>query len=89
LKNPEKLVFTYLNGFLKKDEFISESGKPLLPSSLYKLEVVFASVVHGPKNASKTNTYTSKVLWYSPDNHAFSFKKYTIVNIQKREELYN
>ncbi|CAG8815495.1 31106_t:CDS:2, partial [Gigaspora margarita] len=81
LKNLGKLGFTYLSIFLKKDEFISESGKPPIPSFLYKLEAVFASVVHGPKNVLKANTYTSEALRHSPNNHAFPSKRYTIVNM--------
>ncbi|CAG8734131.1 22776_t:CDS:2, partial [Dentiscutata erythropus] len=89
LKDPGKLGSTYLSGFLKKDKFIPESDKPLLPSSLHKLEAVFASVVHGPKNASKANTYASEALRHSPDNHASPSKRYTIVNMRKRGEPYN
>ncbi|CAG8746559.1 24908_t:CDS:2 [Dentiscutata erythropus] len=89
LRDPGKLGSTYLNTFLKKDEFILKSGKPLLPSSLRKLGAVFASVVHGPKNASKANTYASEALRHSPDNHASPSKRYTIVNMQKRGEPYN
>ncbi|CAG8724509.1 4672_t:CDS:2, partial [Dentiscutata erythropus] len=88
LKDPGKLGSTYLNTFLKKDEFISESGEPLLPSSLRKLGAVFTSVAHGPKNVSKANTYTSEALRHSPNNHASLSKRYTIINMRKRE-LYN
>ncbi|CAG8812063.1 14140_t:CDS:2, partial [Gigaspora margarita] len=84
LKDPGKLGSLYLSTFLKKDEFIPESDKPLLPSFLRKLGAVFASVVHGPKNASKANTYASEALRYSPDNHASPSKRYTIVNMRKR-----
>ncbi|RIA93704.1 hypothetical protein C1645_818994 [Glomus cerebriforme] len=91
LRDPGKPGSTYLSTFLKKDEFIpeTESRKPLLPSSLRKLGSVFASVVHGPKNLSKANTYASEALRHSPDNHAFPSKKYTIVNMRKRGEPYN
>ncbi|CAG8687699.1 4369_t:CDS:2 [Dentiscutata erythropus] len=89
LRDPEKLGSTYLSTFLKKDEFIPKSGKLLLPSSLRKLGAVFASVVHGPKNASKANTYASEALRHSPDNHASPSKRYTIVNMRKRGEPYN
>ncbi|CAG8765861.1 22811_t:CDS:2, partial [Dentiscutata erythropus] len=89
LKDPEKLRSTYLSTFLKKDEFIPESGEPLLPSSLRKLGAVFTSVAHGPKNASKANTYASEALQHSPDNHASPSKRYTIINMQKRGEPYN
>ncbi|CAG8765054.1 40814_t:CDS:2 [Gigaspora margarita] len=98
LRDPGKLGSTYLSTFLKKDEFIPKPYKLLLPSSLHKLGSVFASVVHravfasiahGPKNALKANTYASEALRYSPDNHASPSKRYTIVNMRKREELYN
>ncbi|RGB26827.1 hypothetical protein C1646_769928 [Rhizophagus diaphanus] len=72
LQDPGKPGSTYLSTFLKKDEFIfkTESRKPLLPSSLHKLGSVFASVVHGPKNPLKANTYASEALRHLPDNHA-------------------
>ncbi|RIB19697.1 hypothetical protein C2G38_2181177 [Gigaspora rosea] len=89
LKDPGKLGSMYLSTFLKKDKFIPESGESLLPSSLRKLGAVFASVAHGPKNASKANTYASEALRHSPDNHAFPSKRYTIVNMRKRGEPYN
>ncbi|CAG8570875.1 1967_t:CDS:2 [Gigaspora margarita] len=89
LKDPGKLGFTYLSTFLKKDEFISKSGRLLLFSSLHKLGAVFTSVAHGPKNASKANTYASEALRHSPDNHASPSKRYTIVNMRKRGEPYN
>ncbi|CAG8795090.1 5386_t:CDS:2, partial [Dentiscutata erythropus] len=89
LKDPGKLGSTYLSTFLKKDEFIPESGEPLLPSSLRKLGAVFASVAHGPKNASKANTYASEALRHSPDNHTSPSKRYTIVNMRRRGKPYN
>ncbi|RGB23540.1 hypothetical protein C1646_774332 [Rhizophagus diaphanus] len=60
IHDPGKPGSVFLSTFLKKDEFLPESGKPLLPSSLRKLGSVFASVVHGPKNPSKANTYGSE-----------------------------
>ena len=89
LRDPGKPGSVYLSAFLKKDEFLPESGKPLLPSYLRKLGAVFASVAHGPKNASKANTYTSEALRHSPDNHASPSKRYTIVNMRKSGEPYN
>ncbi|PKC72374.1 hypothetical protein RhiirA1_389800 [Rhizophagus irregularis] len=89
LKDPGKPGSVYLSSFLKKDEFLPESGKPLLPSSLCKLGSVFASVVHGPKNSSKVITFASEALRHSPDNHASPSKRYTIVNMRKRGEPYN
>ena len=79
----------WFNTFLKKDRFLPETGKPLLPSYLRKLGAVFASVAHGPKNASKANTYASEALQHSSDNHASPSKRYTIVNMRKREKPYN
>ncbi|CAG8752927.1 4482_t:CDS:2 [Dentiscutata erythropus] len=70
-------------------DFLPESGKPLLPSSLRKLGAVFASVAHGSKNASKANTYASEALRHLPDNHASPSKRYTIVNMRRRGEPYN
>ena len=89
LRDPGKPGSTYLSAFLKKDEFLPESGKPLLPSYLRKLGAVFASIAHGPKNASKANTYASEALRHSPDSHASPSKRYTIVNMRKRREPYN
>ena len=89
LRDPGKPGSVYLSAFLKKEEFLPETGKPLLPSYLRKLGAVFASVVHGPKNASKANTYASEALRHSPDNHASPSKRYTIINMRKREEPYN
>ncbi|CAG8803612.1 35876_t:CDS:2 [Gigaspora margarita] len=60
-----------------------------LSSSLRKLGAVFASIAHGSKNASKANTYASEALRHSPDNYASPSKRYTIVNMRKRGELYN
>ena len=64
LLDPGKPGSTYLSTFLKKDEFIPEmeSRKPLLPSSLRKLESVLASEMHSPKNSPKANTYVSEAL---------------------------
>ena len=84
LKDLEKPESTYLSSFLKKDEYIPKSYKPLLSSSLRKLGVVFASVVHRPKNLSKANTYVSKAFHYSPDNHTSPSDRYTIVNFRRR-----
>ncbi|RIA99221.1 hypothetical protein C1645_811694 [Glomus cerebriforme] len=48
------------------------------------LRAMFASVVHGPKNLSKANTYASEALHHSPDNHTSSSDRYTIVNFKRR-----
>ncbi|PKY39793.1 hypothetical protein RhiirA4_453047 [Rhizophagus irregularis] len=37
LRDPGKPGVLWFNTFLKKDEFIPETGKPLVPSSLHKL----------------------------------------------------
>ncbi len=58
-----------------------KSHKSLLLSSLCKLGLVFAIVMHSVKNLSEANTIASEALRHSSDNHAFSFKRYTIVNM--------
>ncbi|GET02572.1 hypothetical protein GLOIN_2v1761875 [Rhizophagus clarus] len=50
---------------------------------------VFASVVHGPKNPSKANTYASEALRHSPDNHTSPSDRYTIVNFRRRGQPYD
>ena len=89
LRDPGKPGVLWFNKFLKKDEFLPETGKPLLPRSLRKLGAVFASVVHGPKNPSKANTYASEALRHSPENHTSPSKRYTIVNMRKRGQPYD
>ncbi|CAG8808171.1 16689_t:CDS:2, partial [Cetraspora pellucida] len=86
-KNGEqaKQLLTWIQDNIYK--FIPKSGEPLLPSSLCKLGAVFASVTHGPKNASKANTYASETLRHSSDNHTSLSKRYTIVNMQRREKI--
>ena len=63
LRDPEKPGSVYLSAFLKKDEFLSKSGKPLLPSYLRKLEAVFAVVAHGAKNLSEAMIIASESLF--------------------------
>ncbi|PKC01339.1 hypothetical protein RhiirA5_426881 [Rhizophagus irregularis] len=89
LRDPGKPGSTYLSSFLKKDEYIPKPYEPLLPSSLRKLGAVFASVVHGPKNLSKANTYASEALRHSPDNHTSPSDRYTIVNFRRRGQPYD
>ncbi len=89
LKDPEKPGTLWFNTFLKKDEFLSKIGKLLLPSFLCNLESVFAVATYCAKNLSKASTISDKTLRHSLDNHASSSKRYTIVNMQKRKELYN
>jgi hypothetical protein len=79
----------WFNTFLKKDEFLPETGKPLLPSSLRKLGAVFAVVVSGIRNLSKANTIASEALRHSPDNHSAPSDRYTIVNYRKRGQPYD
>ena len=64
LRDPGKPGVLWFNTFLKKDEFLpeTESHKPLLPSSLRKLESVFAVVAHGTKNLSEAMTIASEAL---------------------------
>ena len=50
---------------------------------------MFASVVHGPKNPSKANTYASEALRHSPDNHTSPSDRYTIVNFRRRGQPYD
>src|SRR6266542_4660465 len=89
LRDPGKPGSVYLNAFLKKDEFLPESGKPQLLSYLRKLEAVFAVVAHRVKNLSEAMTITSESLRHSPDNHAFPAKNYTIVNYRLRGQPYD
>ena len=89
LRDPGKSRSTYLNAFLKKEEFIPKPYEPLLPSSLHKLGAVFAFVVYGPKNLSKANTYASEALRHSPDNHTSPSDRYTIVNFRRRGQPYD
>src|SRR6266496_2124709 len=77
LRDPGKSGSVYLNAFLKKDEFLPESGKPLLPSYLRKLGAVFAVVAHRAKNLSEAMTIASEALRHNPDNHTSPAKNYT------------
>ena len=79
----------WFNTFLKKDRFLPETGKPLLPSYLRKLEAVFAVVSNGVKNLSEAMTIASQALRHSPDNHASLAQNYTIVNYRLRGEPYH
>ena len=79
----------WFNIFLKKDRFLPETGKPLLPSYLRKLGAVFAVVSNSAKNLSDAMTITSQALRHSPDNHASPAQNYTIVNFRKRGQPYN
>ncbi|PKC64325.1 hypothetical protein RhiirA1_462593 [Rhizophagus irregularis] len=88
-KNRGQQDIPRFNTFLKKDEFLPETGKPLLPSSLRKLEAVFAVVSHGAKNLSEAMTIASEGLRHSPDNYASPAKNYTIVNYRKRGQPYD
>ncbi|GES89916.1 hypothetical protein GLOIN_2v1765707 [Rhizophagus clarus] len=80
LKDPGKPGVLWFNTFLKKNEFLPEVGKPLLPSSLRKLGAVYAVVSHGAKNLSEAMTIASEALRHSADNHVSPAKNYTIVN---------
>ncbi|RGB23281.1 hypothetical protein C1646_774742 [Rhizophagus diaphanus] len=79
----------WFNIFLKKDEFLPEASKPLLPSSLRKLGAVFAVVAYGAKNLSEAITITSQALRHSPDNYASPAKNYIIVNFRRRGQPYD
>ena len=62
LKDPGKPGALWFNIFLKKDEFLPEIGKPLLPSSLRNLGSVFAVATHCAKNLSKAGTISDEAL---------------------------
>ncbi|RIA95204.1 hypothetical protein C1645_817050 [Glomus cerebriforme] len=64
---------------------LKDPGKP---GSSY-LRAVFASVVHGPKNLSKANTYASEAFRHSSDNHTSPSDRYTIVNFRRRGQPYD
>ncbi|GBC48997.1 hypothetical protein GLOIN_2v1765707 [Rhizophagus irregularis DAOM 181602=DAOM 197198] len=89
LRDPGKPGVLWFNTFLKKDEFLPEIGKPLLPSSLRKLGAVFAVVSHGSKNLSEAMTIASEALRHSADNHVSPAKNYTIVNYRPRGVPYD
>ncbi|RGB24667.1 hypothetical protein C1646_772762 [Rhizophagus diaphanus] len=89
LRNLEKPGSIYLSSFLKKDEYIPKPYEPLLSNYLCKLEAVFASVVHEPKNLSKANTYASEALCHCPDNHTSLYDRYTIINFRRRGQPYD
>ncbi|PKC64244.1 hypothetical protein RhiirA1_462716 [Rhizophagus irregularis] len=89
LLDPGKPGMLWFNTFLKKNEFLLETGKPLLPSSLHKLGAVFAVISNCAKNLLEAMTITSEALRYSSDNHASPAKNYTIVNYCKRGQSYD
>ncbi|RIA98430.1 hypothetical protein C1645_812680 [Glomus cerebriforme] len=89
LKNPGKPGAKWFNTFLKKDEFLSKTGKPLVSKYLRKLGAVYAVVSHDVKNLSKAKTIASEALRHNPNNHVSSAKKYTIVNLRKRGQPYD
>ena len=89
LRDPEKPGAKWFNTFLKKDEFIPETGKSLVSKYLRKLGAVFAVVSHDAKNLSKAETIASEALRHNPNNHFSPAKKYTIVNLRKRGEPYD
>src|SRR5436190_4250749 len=89
LRDPGVRGVKWFNTFLKKDRFLPETGKPLLPSYLRKLGAVFAVVSNGAKNLSEAMTIASQALRHSPDNHASPAQNYTIVNFRKRGQPYD
>jgi hypothetical protein len=89
LRDPGVRGVKWFNTFLKKDRFLPETGKPLLPSYLRKLGAVFAVISHGAKNLSEAMTIASQALRHSPDNHASPAQNYTIVNFRKRGQPYD
>ncbi|RIA92520.1 hypothetical protein C1645_820671 [Glomus cerebriforme] len=89
LRDPGVPGVKWFNTFLKKDRFLPETGKPLLPSYLRKLGVVFAVISNSAKNLSEAMTIASQVLHHSPDNHASLAQNYTIVNYRLRGQPYD
>ena len=89
LRDPGVPGVKWFNTFLKKDRFLLETGKPLLPRYLRKLGTVFAVVTHGAKNLSEAMTIASQALRHSPDNYASPAQNYTIVNYRLRREPYH
>ena len=85
LRNSEKPRSIYLSTFLKKDKFIFKLYKPLLSSSLCKLESVFAFIIYRPKNSSNANIYYSETLRYSSDSHTSPSDRYIIIYYRKQE----
>ena len=84
LGDPETPGTGILGRFLKKAEFLPETGKPLLPSSLHNLGAIFAVVASGIRNLSKANTIASQALRHSPKNNTAPSQRYTIVNYRPR-----
>src|SRR6266536_3503789 len=62
LRDPGVRGVKWFNTFLKKDRFLPETGKPLLPSYLRKLGAVFAVVSNSAKNLSEAMTIASQAL---------------------------
>jgi hypothetical protein len=89
LRDPGKSGAKWLNRFLKKDEFILKTGKPLLPGYLCKLGAVYTAVSHKLKNMSKVIAIAREALCHAPDNHASPRENYTIANLRKKEEPYD
>jgi len=89
LRDPGVPGVKWFNTFLKKDRFLPETGKPLLPGSLRKLGAVFAVVSHGAKNLSEAMTIAGQALRHNPDNHASPAQNYTIVNYRLRGKPYD
>ncbi|PKK60814.1 hypothetical protein RhiirC2_792782 [Rhizophagus irregularis] len=78
-----------LSRFLKKAEFLPETSKPLLPSSLRNLGAVFAVVASGVRNLSKANTIASQALRHNLKNKTAPSQRYTIVNYRPRGMPYD
>ncbi|PKY35485.1 hypothetical protein RhiirB3_456351, partial [Rhizophagus irregularis] len=90
LRDPGKPGVLWFNTFLKKDEFLPEIGKPLLPSSLRKLGAVFAVVSHGSKNLSEAMTIATQSLGLDEQNtRAYKALSGQIWALEKRLEDYH
>ncbi|CAG8750704.1 19497_t:CDS:2, partial [Rhizophagus irregularis] len=80
LRDPGVPGVKWFNTFLKKNRFLPETSKPLLPSYLCKLGAVFAVVLNGAKNLSDAMTIASQAFRHSPHNHTSPAQNYTIIN---------
>ncbi|PKB99631.1 hypothetical protein RhiirA5_383044 [Rhizophagus irregularis] len=89
LRDPGVRGVKWFNTFLKRDRFLPETGKPLLPSYLRKLGAVFAVVSNGAKNLSEAMTIAGQALQHSPDNHASPAQNYTIINFRRKGQAYD
>ncbi|GES98585.1 hypothetical protein GLOIN_2v1781018 [Rhizophagus clarus] len=62
LRDLEVRGVKWFNIFLKKDKFLSETGKLLLSSYSHKLGAVFAVILNNAKNLSEAITFVNQAL---------------------------